>query len=88
MINAKVPNYVPNEMISHGIRIYVYDRSSKNAEPIQWIQKSVVETSENIFTCKGSTKGPPMKIAQGEVGLILSGEISRQLMITELKSNE
>lgn len=79
MMNARMPIELSSHLLTPGLSILVFYKSSKQNEKIGWIPATVVETTEHSVVCSRSEKGPPMNVAYGDVRLLPDNDLARRL---------
>lgn len=84
LMKAKMAKTIDPLLMSPGMKVYVYYKSSKQNEANEWIDATIVNVDSQIITCEKRAKGPPMNVNYDDLRLIPPGELARELMRNEL----
>lgn len=87
MMKLKSPKQIDTTLLQPGTKVLVYYKSSKQNEQNEWIEATIQEVDEHVITCRKKMKGPPMKVSHGDVRLLPTGQLTRELMNDEMNDD-
>lgn len=66
-------------LLRNRMRVWVFFDTSKQNDPVRWVEARVVSVDENMVKCKRSRKGPTMLVAYEHVSIAPRGDLEREL---------
>lgn len=80
VLRSRAYNSPPPEMFNANDDVWVFYRTSKQNENVEWVQAKVVSAEQHYLLARRSERGPPMRVAYEDVRLAPQGALAQQLM--------
>ena len=69
LMGSRAPATPAPEMFAPGDEVWVFYKSSKQNEKVEWVKAKVVKSEQNYLLARRSTRGPPMRVVYEDVRL-------------------